>query len=114
MMKQLIKKAHAHHGLQQQQSAFTLIEATVVLFIIALLMLLILPNLNRQRDKAEETHRKAMVGTVQTQIDLYLNDHPEQKTVTLADLRKEDYLTKQQEEKVKKLKIVISGHEAKG
>ncbi|CAK1233215.1 Competence protein ComGC (ComGC) [Fructobacillus fructosus] len=101
-------------GIGKQQSSFTLIEATVVLFIIALLMLLILPNLNRQRERAEATHRKAMVGTVQTQIDLYLNDHPEQKSVTLADLRKEDYLTKQQEDKVKKLKIVVSGHEAKG
>ncbi|MBS9335098.1 prepilin-type N-terminal cleavage/methylation domain-containing protein [Fructobacillus sp. M1-13] len=106
----LIKKSHF---LKKAQPGFTLIEATVVLFIIALLMLLILPNLNKQRDKAEATHRKAMVGTVQTQVDLYLNDHPGQQSVSFADLKKEDYLTEAQLEKAKQLKISIQGHEAK-
>nr|WP_091501901.1 competence protein ComGC [Fructobacillus durionis] len=97
-----------------ERSAFTLIEATVVLFIIALLLLLILPNLNRQRERAEATHRQAMVGRVQTQVDLYLNDHPDQKSVSFSDLRKGDYLTKEQMEKAQKLKIVIKGHDVKG
>lgn len=96
-----------------KKNGFTLIEATVVLFIIGLLMLLILPNLTQQRDKAQQTHAKAMVATVQTQVDLYVNDHPEKKQVTMDDLAKENYLTKEQLEKVKALKIVIAGHEAK-
>lgn len=54
-----------------------------------------------------------MVATVQTQVDLYVNDHPEKKQVTMDDLAKENYLTKEQLEKVKALKIVIAGHEAK-
>ncbi|MBA1307602.1 prepilin-type N-terminal cleavage/methylation domain-containing protein, partial [Pseudomonas stutzeri] len=40
-------------------SGFTLIESAIVLFIISLLMLLILPNLNTQRQKAVETHQVA-------------------------------------------------------
>ncbi|GAO99565.1 competence type IV pilus major pilin ComGC [Fructobacillus ficulneus] len=97
----------------QKQSAFTLIEATVVLFIIGLLMLLILPNLTQQKDKAQQTHARAMVATVQTQVDLFLNDHPHQDKVSLDDLAKENYLTKEQIDKVKALKISIQGHEAK-
>ncbi|MBS9337978.1 prepilin-type N-terminal cleavage/methylation domain-containing protein [Fructobacillus parabroussonetiae] len=99
--------------LTRPKPAFTLIEATVVLFIIALLMLLILPNLNKQRDRAEATHKKAMVGTVQTQVDLYLNEHPEQGSVSYADLQREQFLTKEQLKKAKELKIRIQGHEAK-
>ncbi|CAK8053506.1 Competence protein ComGC (ComGC) [Eupransor demetentiae] len=49
-----------------KKRGFTLIEAAVVLFIIGLLMLLILPNLNNQRKNASKTHAKAMVATVQT------------------------------------------------
>ncbi|MDD9138611.1 prepilin-type N-terminal cleavage/methylation domain-containing protein [Fructobacillus sp. CRL 2054] len=108
-------KSHSRNVVRKKgRSAFTLIEATVVLFIIALLLLLILPNLNRQRERAEATHREAMVGRVQTQVDLYLNDHPDQKSVSYEDLRRGDYLTKQQLEKAQKLKIVINGHDVKG
>ncbi|GAP02475.1 competence protein ComGC [Fructobacillus pseudoficulneus] len=97
-----------------KQAGFTLIEATIVLFIIGLLMLLILPNLTKQRDQAQQTHARAMVATVQTQIDLYLNDHPDKQQVSIDDLAKEHYLTAQQVTKVKALKIHVVGHEAKG
>ncbi|MDF7637370.1 competence type IV pilus major pilin ComGC [Leuconostocaceae bacterium ESL0958] len=94
-------------------AAFTLIEAAVVLFIIGLLMLLILPNLTRQKEHAQATHAKAMVATVQTQVDLYQNDHPDQASVTLSDLEKEHYLSADQVNKVKQLKISIQGHEVR-
>ena len=45
---------------KKSRQAFTLIEAAIVLFIISLLMLLILPNLGSQRQKAVETHATAM------------------------------------------------------
>ncbi|MBS9335649.1 competence type IV pilus major pilin ComGC [Fructobacillus papyrifericola] len=107
------KRLSKGYFLPKARPAFTLIEATVVLFIIALLMLLVLPNLNKQRDRAEQTHQKAMVGTVQTQVDLYLNDHPDQASVSYADLEREKYLTAAQLKKAKELKIRIQGHEAR-
>ncbi|MGO0154795.1 competence type IV pilus major pilin ComGC [Leuconostoc mesenteroides] len=95
------------------KKAFTLIEAAIVLFIISLLMLLILPNLNVQRKHAVESHATAMVSTVQTQIDLYQNDHPNQDNVTLATLKSENYLTEKQFQKAQDLKITIVHNEAR-
>lgn len=100
------------HFLSKKRTAFTLIEATIVLFIIGLLMLLILPNLTKQRENAQATHREAMAATVQTQIDLYMNDHPGQYSVNLGQLESEGYLTKNQVQKVKDLKINVEGDSA--
>ncbi|MGC8256963.1 competence type IV pilus major pilin ComGC [Leuconostoc mesenteroides] len=99
--------------LKKSKKAFTLIEAAIVLFIISLLMLLILPNLNVQRKHAVENHATAMVSTVQTQIDLYQNDHPNQDNVTLAALKSENYLTEKQFQKAQDLKITIVHNEAR-
>ncbi|AWV37351.1 competence protein ComGC [Leuconostoc mesenteroides] len=98
---------------KKSKKAFTLIEAAIVLFIISLLMLLILPNLNAQRKHAVENHVTAMVSTVQTQIDLYQNDHPNQDNVTLAALKSENYLTEKQFQKAQDLKITIVHNEAR-
>ncbi len=57
---------------RKKYSGFTLIEAAIVLFIVSLLMLIILPNLNAQRKHAVTTHAAAMVTTVQTQIEFML------------------------------------------
>ncbi|CBL92213.1 ComG operon protein 3 [Leuconostoc gasicomitatum LMG 18811] len=89
-----------------------LIEAAIVLFIISLLMLLILPNLGSQRQKAVETHATAMVSTVQTQIDLYANEHPENGSITMNNLVAEGYLTAKQAQKVKDLNITVANNEA--
>ncbi|OIK85674.1 competence protein ComGC, partial [Oenococcus oeni] len=61
--------------IKNKKQSFTLIEMAIVLFIISLLMLLILPNLNNQRKKAENTQAEAMVSVIQTQVDLYENDN---------------------------------------
>ena len=97
----------------KRQDNFTLIEATIVLFIIGLLMLLILPNLTSQREQALKTHKKAMVHTVQTQVDLYQNDHPEAKNVTLTDLLSGHYLTEQQANKINDLHITVNDNVAR-
>ena len=98
--------------LKRRKSAFTLIEAAIVLFIISLLMLLILPNLNNQRKKAVDTHATAMVSTVQTQIDLYENEHPQNHNVTMDNLVHDGYLNNKQVQKVKDLNITITNNEA--
>lgn len=110
-----LKETRSHQfgrHLKKKHAGFTLIEAAIVLFIISLLMLLILPNLNAQRKHAVETHKTAMVNTVQTQIDLYQNDHPEDHDVSLTDLQSGHYLTEKQVTKVKELNITINNNAA--
>lgn len=45
--------------LRKKKSAFTLIEMTVVLFIISLLILIVLPNIAQQRSNAKSIHGNA-------------------------------------------------------
>lgn len=91
--------------------AFTLIESAIVLFIISLLMLLILPNLNQQRKSAEEKHAEAMVSTIQTQVELYHNE-TDADSVSFGDLQGAGYLTQKQVDKAQKLGISINGLQA--
>ncbi len=75
---------------------FTLIEMAIVLFIISLLILIILPNLNGQRKHATSVSRNALANVIQTQSDLYQNEHNGETPHSLADLVSEKYLTEQQ------------------
>ena len=95
----------------RKHSGFTLVEMSIVLFIIALLILIILPNLAAQRKHATRVHEDAMVNVVQTQIDLYENNTG-QSANSYADLEGGDYLTAAQVAKAQKEKIVIQGGKA--
>lgn len=95
----------------RKRSAFTLVEMSIVLFIIALLILIILPNLAAQRKHATRVHEDAMVNVVQTQIDLYENNTG-QSVNSYTDLEGGDYLTAAQVAKAQKEKIVIQGGKA--
>lgn len=99
--------------INRKKKAFTLIEMTIVLFVISLLILIIIPNLTNQRKNAETIHTGAMTSIVQSQIDAYLNVHPSDIDVTYAALQKEGYLTKKQVQKAKSEGIRIRGNEAK-
>ena len=94
--------------LKSRKQSFTLIEMAIVLFIISLLMLLILPNLNNQRKKAENTQAEAMVSVVQTQVDLYENDNDDEN-VSYSDLLSKKYLTEKQIKKAQEFGIKING-----
>ncbi|AZZ61507.1 competence protein ComGC [Oenococcus sp. UCMA 16435] len=94
--------------LKRRKQSFTLIEMAIVLFIISLLMLLILPNLNSQRKKAENTQAEAMVSVVQTQVDLYENDNDDEN-VSYSDLLSKKYLTEKQIKKAQEFGIKING-----
>ncbi|EHN59277.1 competence type IV pilus major pilin ComGC [Oenococcus kitaharae] len=104
-MKKLIMKMKQKRG---KESAFTLIEMAVVLFIIGLLMLLVLPNLNSQRQKAADTQSDAMVSMIQTQVNLYEND-TDDTSVSYSDLVSGRYLTDKQAAKAQSLGITING-----
>lgn len=99
--------------LNGKKKGFTLIEMTIVLFVISLLILIIIPNLTNQRKNAETIHTSAMTSIVQSQIDSYLNEHPDDLDVTYAELQKDGYLTKKQVQKAKSKGIRIRNNEAK-
>ncbi len=81
------------------QKGFTLIEMVIVLAIIALLMLIIVPNLNNQREKAGVQQHEALETVVKNQAAMYANDHNVKvtdKSVNYENLKKDDYLTDRQ------------------
>lgn len=90
---------------QAKQKGFTLIEMVVVIAIIVMLLMIIAPNLAKQRQNAAKQTDKAFQTTLQTQVELYLNDHPRNKNLTFVTLEREGYLTKEQLQNAKKFKI---------
>lgn len=92
--------------LKKQQSGFTLLEMSIVLFIISLLVLIMLPNLSQQRKHANSIHGKAMTSVIQTQIDAYENENGTDN-VSLEELNKANYLTDAQVQQAHHEKIVI-------
>ncbi|KRM87027.1 competence type IV pilus major pilin ComGC [Liquorilactobacillus vini] len=92
--------------IKSRTNAFTLIEMSIVLFIIALLILLILPNINSQKDRAQTVSNQALNQVVQTQADLY-RDQYDTPSVSLDDLKKEGFLNDAQYQKAVKAKIKV-------
>ncbi|MGX7347572.1 competence type IV pilus major pilin ComGC [Aerococcus vaginalis] len=77
--------------LPKNKKGFTLIEMVIVLFIIALLLSIVIPNANKAQDKADA----AVVKTYETEEALYKMD----KNVDAVDantLVQEGYLTQDQ------------------
>lgn len=95
----------------KKRSGFTLIEMTIVLFIISLLILIIVPNLNGQRKKAESVHNDAMISLVQSQIDAYLIDKGD-ANVTYQSLKDDNYLNSSQIARAEKQGINIDNNKA--
>lgn len=96
-----------------RRHGFTLVEMTIVLFIISLLVLIILPNLSGQRHRAQGIHRGAMTTVVQGQVTAYLDDHQTATSVDFATLEKSGYLTSQQVSEAKREGIAIVTDHAK-
>lgn len=92
--------------MKKKRNAFTLIEMVVVLAVIAMLVLLIAPNLMHQKETAEQKTDTALVATIQTQVELAEDDG---KTVSsLVDLASgEKYLTNNQVKQAEKRGITI-------
>ena len=93
-MKKLLKK----------KKGFTLIELLICLFIIGLMMLLIIPNIANQRQKAQEKSDAAIVKVVENQQELYqldknVKDKPEPKA-----LKDAGYITQEQLDAYNKVK----------
>jgi len=93
LMKRLLKKTTA------PRKGFTLIEMVVVLAIIALLMLIVIPNLNTQRNNASKRQAEALTEVVQNQAEMYANDTGAaitEGTEMLKTLKDHDYINQGQ------------------
>lgn len=92
-MNRLIKLKKKFSG----KKGFTLIEMLIVIFIIAILLLLIIPNITKNLDTAKDKSSEAYVKTVQSQITAYeINEND--SNVTFQKLVDKGYLEGSAEE----------------
>lgn len=93
----------------KKTKGFTLIEMAIVLFIISLLILIIIPNINHQRKNAVNVNTNAMKTELRTQSQLYLSEHPSTSAASLTTtmLVNDHYLTNEQANKLDAEKITI-------
>lgn len=100
MTKDWIKKAVVVCKLDK---GFTLIEMSLVLFVISFLLILFIPNLSGRQDGAAETGNEAMETVILNQIDLYRMDNENKYPDSLTELKSKDYLTDKQLERANEL-----------
>ena len=75
----------------KNKDGFTLIEMLIVLFIIAILLILIIPNITKNIDTAKDKSSEAYEKTVQSQVTAYeINE--KDKDVTFEKLVEKHYL----------------------
>lgn len=93
--------------------AFTLVEMAIVLFIISLLILIVIPNVSKQRGHAVTINNRALQTELNSQVELYKNEHnlDSSGTVTIDDLKSEGYLSNEQIKQIEKEGLQI-GKEA--
>lgn len=93
-MMQLIKRQW--QGMKRKKrKGFTLLEMLLVVFIIAALLLLVLPNLISQQGRVTAQTDEALVTTVQTQVSLYQADQSKLPE-NLEKLEETGYLSEKQ------------------
>ena len=85
-MKKLLKK----------KKGFTLIELLICLFIIGLMMLLIIPNIAKQREEAQKKADDAIVKVIKNQQELYQLDKNVKDKPSADQLAKENYISAEQ------------------
>ncbi|MCD2256313.1 competence type IV pilus major pilin ComGC [Agrilactobacillus fermenti] len=71
----MLKNLSIKKELFKSKKAFTLLEMVAVIFIIALLLIIFLPNINAQRNHASSRVDAAFEKTIQTQVDIYTEDN---------------------------------------
>ncbi|MEY8585532.1 prepilin-type N-terminal cleavage/methylation domain-containing protein [Ligilactobacillus animalis] len=80
-----------------KMKAFTLVEMAIVIFIISLLILIIIPNVAKQRSNAENVNTQALQAELDTQAQLYADEKGTvMENVAPTDLEKAGYLTAKQ------------------
>ncbi|PRY82165.1 competence type IV pilus major pilin ComGC [Alkalibacterium olivapovliticus] len=101
MIKKMVKKISHDDG-------FTLIEMSLVLFVISALLLLFIPNLSGRQESAELKSNEAIETVLQSQVDLYIMDK-NQKPTSFDTLKSEKYLTENQALRAKNEYTIVNG-----
>lgn len=88
---------------QKKHGGFTLIEMLIVLLVLAVLILIFVPNLNTQREKISAQEQDAFEQVVVNQIELYTITEDKAPSGKFDVLQAKGYLTKKQTDKATKL-----------
>lgn len=91
---------------KNKNAGFTLLEMLIVLFVIAILVLLFVPNLVKQTDSINTQGNEALTKVIETQSEMYYMDNNERPAST-DDLLDHGYISKEQKEKADELKISV-------
>lgn len=75
---------------------FTLVEMLVVLLVISVLVLIFIPNIAGQREKATEAGNEAVVKVVETQMEMYRLDKGTNSQPTGEELVDGGYIKQEQ------------------
>ena len=94
-----------------KMKAFTLVEMAIVIFIISLLILIIMPNVAKQRSNAEKVNTQALQAELDTQAQLYAEKGTEMENVAPTDLEKAGYLTAKQVAAIEKHHLKVEKNE---
>lgn len=89
---------------KSDKSGFTLIEMLLVLFIIAVLLLLILPNMAAQKSKVQSQGDEALLKTYESQAALYQMQNKTSDEPTVDQLLQDKYLSADQAKRLKEIK----------
>lgn len=98
-MRKLLKKLREEKG-------FTLIEMTIVILVIAILLVVFLPNIAGVTDNVNKTTNNALKETVEAQAELYKAQHNEaqhNEAPTLEELKTGGYITEEQKNSYSKI-----------
>lgn len=79
----------------KREEGFTLIEMSLVLFIISALLLLFVPNLSGRQTDAADTGDEAIASVLQSQVDMYKMDKNEAPD-SFGTMKTANYLTDKQ------------------
>lgn len=95
-------------------NGFTLVEMILVLFVISVLLILVIPNVTKQKEKIDHQGTDALVTVVETQIELYQLEKGNVESVTFEMLEKAGYLKNKQVKNAKDKGIKINGTAVSG
>lgn len=92
----------------KREEGFTLIEMSLVLFVISALLLLFIPNLSGRQNSAETKSNEAIETVLQSQVDLYIMDN-DSKPSSFDVLKDKNYLTAKQLDRADKEFNLVNG-----
>lgn len=88
---------------KNKKAAFTLVEMLVVLAVVAVLMIILVPNVTAQRERIDRQSKENISEVIATQANAYQLIEGNSSAPTLQQLLDKEYITKKQADKAKEL-----------